>query len=190
MTWGLVQKAGPSRQGLAPFLLIPVALTGLGCAVERRRPVRSLAEIRQESVIIQKWDLSCGAAALATLLTYDLGDPVTERAVAEAMLRRNDPLKVRVQGGFSLLDLQQYAERRGYQAEGYGQLTPIDLATMLPAIVPIQIHGYSHFVIVRSIANGRVDFADPAYGKRRLALDEFADVWPRKIAFVVTRPAR
>src|SRR5205823_3175210 len=35
-----------------------------------RRAVRSLLAMRQEKVVVQKWDLSCGAAALATLLTY------------------------------------------------------------------------------------------------------------------------
>lgn len=75
--------------------------------------IRSLAEIRHEHVVIQKWDLSCGAAALATLLTYDLGDPVTEREAATAMLRQSDPIRVRTRGGFSLLNMQEYAEARG-----------------------------------------------------------------------------
>ena len=35
-----------------------------------REPVQSLLEYRQRNVVIQKWDLSCGAAALATLLRY------------------------------------------------------------------------------------------------------------------------
>ena len=45
-------------------------------------PIRSLQEIRHEGVVIQKWDTSCGAAALATVLTYSLNDPVSEREVA------------------------------------------------------------------------------------------------------------
>jgi hypothetical protein len=153
-------------------------------------PVRSLAEIRQHDVVMQKWDLSCGAAALATLLTYDLGDPVTERSAAEGMLRRNDPLTIRVQGGFSLLDLQEYAQRRGHQADGYGEVSLDSLAGMLPAIVPIHIHGYNHFVVVRAIRDGKVHFADPAYGNRRMTLAAFERAWPSKVAFVVTHPAR
>jgi uncharacterized protein len=183
-------KEGPSCSGRAFLFLWTALLSAFPSEVHARQPVRSLAEIRQHNVVIQKWDLSCGAAALATLLTYDLGDPVGERAVAEAMLRRNDPLKVRVQGGFSLLDLQEYAERRGYQAEGYGQLSSRDLVGMLPAIVPIRIHGYDHFVVVRSVAAGRVHFADPAYGNRRLRLEAFDEAWMRKVAFVVSRAPR
>jgi predicted double-glycine peptidase len=143
-----------------------------------------LAEIRNERVVPQRWDLSCGAAALATLLTYDLGDPVTERAVAEAMVRRNDPLQVHKQGGFSFLDLKEYAERRGYEADGYGELTLADLAEMSPAIVPIQIHGYNHFVVVRGVHEGDVHFADPAFGNRHMTVERFDGAWHAKVAFV------
>lgn len=166
--------------GIAAYLLL--AIPGLA-----ERPVRSLAEIRHESVVMQKWDLSCGSAALATLLTYDLGDPVSERAVATTMLRRTDPLKVQVRGGFSLLDLQRYAESRGYEADGYGEMTLDDLVTFLPAIVPVHIHGYDHFVVVRSIRDGTVFFADPAFGKRTLATTAFERAWVQKVAFIARR---
>lgn len=167
-----------------------MALTVLvATAAEAKRPVRSLAEIRHERIVMQKWDLSCGAAALATVLTYDLGDPISERAVAEGMLRRTDPLKVRVQGGFSLLDLQEFAERRGYEAAGYGDMSLADLAGMLPAIVPIHIYGYDHFVVVRAIQENEVLFADPAFGNRQLSIDAFEDAWVQKIAFVVSHRA-
>ena len=39
-------------------------------AAEGRTPVRSLLEIRREGVIVQKWETSCAAAALATVLTF------------------------------------------------------------------------------------------------------------------------
>src|SRR6476659_10278985 len=68
-------------------------------------PVRSLQEIRQEGVVIQQWDTSGGAAALATVLTYSRQNPVSERDVASGMLRMAEPLKVKHRGGFSLLDM-------------------------------------------------------------------------------------
>jgi predicted double-glycine peptidase len=154
---------------------------------EAERSVRSLAEIRHEGVVMQKWDLSCGSAALATLLTYDLGDSVDERVVATAMLRRTDPLQVRVQGGFSLLDLQQYAKGRGYKATGYGQMTMQDLVGLLPAIVPLELNWGDHFVVVREVRNDKVIFADSAFGNRTLPVEKFQRVWVQKIAFVVQR---
>jgi predicted double-glycine peptidase len=38
--------------------------------------------MRRDRTIVQEWDLSCGPAALATLLTYQHGDPVSEREIA------------------------------------------------------------------------------------------------------------
>ncbi|MEM9263647.1 MAG: hypothetical protein AAGA22_08720, partial [Pseudomonadota bacterium] len=53
---------------------------------EERAPVRSLLEIREEKVIRQNWDLSCGAAALATLLNFQHGERLTERTVAKGLI--------------------------------------------------------------------------------------------------------
>jgi len=170
-----------------PSALVAVLLINLASADETLARVRSLAEIRHEGVVIQQWDTSCGAAALATLLSYDLNDPISERAIATAMLRRTDPIRVRVRGGFSLLDLQQYAETRGYEATGYGQVTLADLRGFLPAIVPVQFHGYDHFVVVRSFRGQKVHFADPAYGRRSMSIEQFDRAWKLKVAFIVAR---
>src|SRR6516225_4042703 len=49
-------------------------------------PVRSLLEIRRANVMIQNWDLSCGAAALGALLRYEFGEPVTEKEIARGLM--------------------------------------------------------------------------------------------------------
>lgn len=154
--------------------------------VAHPQPVRSLLEIRHEGVVVQQWDSSCGAAALATVLTYQLKDPVSERTVAEGLLRRTDPLRVRVRGGFSLLDLKRFAEDRGYSAAGYRDLTLDELLSMPSPIVPINEHGYPHFVVVRGLRDGMLDIADPAFGNRRIPSGRFAGIWQDGIGFVVT----
>src|SRR5687768_14522654 len=98
-------------------------------------PVRSLLEIRQANVVVQEWDTSCGAAALATLLQYQHGFFDSEKEIAEAMLRVSDPLKVKVRGGFSLLDLKRYADARGLEGVGYMHLSLDNLIDMAPAVV-------------------------------------------------------
>lgn len=50
--------------------------------------VRSLLEMRRERVVIQEGDLSCGAAALATILNFQHKDPVNEREIAIALMRK------------------------------------------------------------------------------------------------------
>ena len=151
--------------------------------------VRSLREIRHEGVVVQQWDTSCGAAALATVLTYALGDPASERSVAEGMLRRTDPLRVKVRGGFSLFDMKRYAESRGHDAAGFRNVSLKELAAMRNAIVPIEEYGDAHFVVVRGLRDGQVDVADPGFGNRRVPLERFGEIWKEGIAFVVSRRA-
>jgi predicted double-glycine peptidase len=137
--------------------------------------------------VIQEWDTSCGAAALATVLTYAFGDPVSEKAAAQGMLRRTDPLRVRVRGGFSLLDMKRFAESRGYEAEGYRSLSLEELLRMRSPIVPIDERGYAHFVVVRGGRDGVLDIADPAYGNRTMTQARFARAWKDGIGFVLSR---
>jgi uncharacterized protein len=143
--------------------------------------------MRQENVIIQKWDISCGAAALATILTYQYGDYVPEKTIAEAMLRRTDPLRVKFRGGFSLLYLKRFAESRGYIADGYTDVSIENLVEFGPSIVPVDLEGYNHFVVFRGLVAGHVLIADPAFGNRGVPLEKFQDAWLGDMAFVVSR---
>ena len=150
-------------------------------------PVRSLLEMRQDGVVVQQWDTSCGAAALATVLTYGLKDPVSEKTVAQGMLRRTDPLRVKVRGGFSLLDMKRYVETRGYSAAGFRNVSLEELLGMQSPIVPIDEYGDPHFVVVRGLRDGQLDIADPAFGNRMMSVERFRAAWTDGIAFVVTR---
>jgi len=136
--------------------------------------------------VVQKWDTSCGAAALATVLTFSFSDPVAERTIAEGMLRRTDPLRVRVRGGFSLLDMKRFVESRGYAATAYRNLSVDELLGMRAPIVPISEHGNPHFVVVRGLRGGEVDIADPAFGNRTMPVERFKAAWPDGIAFVLS----
>jgi len=150
-------------------------------------PVRSLLEIRQENVVVQKWDTSCGAAALATLLKYQHGLGDSEKQVAEAMLRVTDPLKVKVRGGFSLLDLKRYADARGLEGVGFMNLGFDDLLELAPVVVPVMTRGYPHFVVVRGKTDQKVLIADPAFGNRTMDVEAFQSAWAGSIGFIVRR---
>jgi hypothetical protein len=163
---------------------------------EGRGPVKSLLEMRQDRVVVQQWDLSCGAAALATLLNYQHGDPVAEREIAKGLIQREEylaePLLVRARHGFSLLDLKRYVEARGYQGIGYGKLTLEDLIERAPIMVPVRFYGYNHFVVFRGALGNRVSLADPAFGNRTMLAAKFEDAWLDyskfgKVGFVVAR---
>jgi uncharacterized protein len=167
--------------------LICLVFVAWGAALGAEEPVRSLREIRQEKVVVQQWDTSCGAAALATLLRYQHGLAVSEKQIAEAMLRRSDPLKVKTRGGFSLLDLKRYADGQGLEGVGYMKLALDELVDMAPAIVPVVVRGYPHFVVVRGKALDKILIADPAFGNRTMDVRSFEKAWQGGIGFVVQR---
>ena len=158
----MTRQSAAFALSLRSFCLVVAGLwfTGVGdyAAAQSREPVQSLLEIRQNRVVVQQWDLSCGAAALATILKYQHG-VVTYRQ------------------GFSLLDLKRFVDERGYNGVGLGHLDVDDLVEYAPIIVPISVHAYRHFVVFRGILNDRVLLADPAFGNRKMSRSRFEKAW-------------
>jgi predicted double-glycine peptidase len=179
--------------GLASPLLFPAPVlaqtSGEAAGVRGSKNIRTLKEIRGEDVTRQRWDVSCGAAALSTVLTYDFKDPTPETAIVVWLLHRVDGARVRSRGGFSLLDLKHFAEARGYHAEGFSEMTIQELAAQKTAVItPIRAKGTDHFVVVKGIVDGHVLLADPAFGNMTLRVDRFQALWKDGIVFVVHPP--
>ncbi len=174
---------------LAAPLAAPAGEISLPLAGRIQKPVRSFQEMRRSRVVQQRWDLSCGAAALSTLLSFHYGDKVSEAAVIASLLHHVNPQKVRARGGFSLLDLKRYVEARGYKGSGYSGLTLEELASFAtPAIVPVRINNYDHFVVFRSLRGKRIVLADPSHGALTMKMEEFQAKWKNGIGFLVLRP--
>ena len=180
--------------GLAPKLAllcsmaIAIAIPSAFAGEAARKSVRSLLEIRQEGVIVQKWETSCAAAALATVPTFSQNDPVSEKLVAQRMLHSTDPIKVKVRGGFSLLDMKRFVETRGFKGTGFKGMTFEDLLQLQSPIVPIDAYGNPHFIVVRGLnESGALNISDPAFGNRSMSVENFKSVWKDGIGFVVSR---
>lgn len=146
----------------------------------------SLKEIRERGVVMQQWETSCAAATVATVLTYGFADPVSEAHVAASMLKKTDAATVKKQGGFSLLDMKHFVEDRGYTGRGYKHLSVNDLKAFQAPIVPIDNYGFNHYVVVKGVKDDEVFLADPAFGNRKMGLEQFNRVWMDGMAFVVT----
>ncbi len=181
--FGRMRGKGYRSFMIAQFvLLVAVAMAASPVsAAAQPAPVRSLLEMREDRVVVQKWDLSCGAAALATILNYQHGDPVSEREIAIGLMGREEyvtnPALVQIRQGFSLLDLKRYVDARGYEGIGYGKMTLDDLIAQAPVMVPIDTNGYNHFVVFRGVVGNRVLLADPAWGNRTMTVDNFKEKW-------------
>ena len=146
-----------------------------GSAVRRH----TLKELRDQYIVKQQLDYSCGAAALATLLTYYFGDKTSERELLELLAANlpQDELKLKEKQGFSLLDIKKVAQTKGYRAAGF-KLTIEQLQQLAaPVLVFVEPQGYKHFAILRGVDRGRVFLADPSRGNLRMSISRFLREW-------------
>jgi len=157
----------------------PSAQIGIVGGMRVPPPVTSLKELRDQNIVKQRWDFSCGAAALATLLRYGFGESVTEREILIELfdLLSEEERPVVHKTGFSLLHLQRVAQARGYSAEGF-RLKPDQLPRLGgPVIAFIQPRGYKHFAVLRGVRGDRIHLADPARGNIRVSARSFVKDW-------------
>ena len=147
-------------------------------------PLTSLKQSRTRTTLIQKYDFSCGSAAIATLLTHHYNYPVTEETVFQGMYEHGDQAKIHREG-FSLLDMKRFLAAHGVEADGF-QL-PLDKLNeaRVPAIVLINESGYHHFVVVKGVQDERVLLGDPARGTRTMSRKDFEAKWQYSLRFVI-----
>ena len=173
-----------SAEGVVPYSVGATRLEG---------HVQSVRELRDAGVVRQRFDYSCGSAALATLLSYGLGEPVDEASILSELISplSGDELVALQKRGLSLFDLQKYAQGHGYKAQGF-RVPAAQLAKVSrPVIVYIKPGGYDHFAVLKAVRGGRAYLADPSLGNVRMPLYRFIDMWAdasgRGIVFAVER---
>jgi predicted double-glycine peptidase len=151
--------------------------------------LESFQQRKYKATIEQQHDFSCGSAALATLLTYNYNMPVTEQEVFRSMFDNGDK-KVIAESGFSLLDIKNYLARRGLEANGYRAPLAKLAEVQLPAIVLVDVRGYSHFVVLEGIHDGWVLLSDPANGMRSEPVGQFEGHWSGIFFLILTEAER
>jgi uncharacterized protein len=183
----------PAMAGRMPAITLPIGLLALaGCSTAPiaeadtridqsatfafRLPTASLMEQRFGTVVRQRYDFSCGSAALATLLRYHYGEPQDETTVFAGMWRDGDRAQIR-KLGFSLLDMKRYLAGRHLSADGY-RVPLAEIARVgLPGIALIDFDGYKHFVVVKGVEGGSVLLGDPSLGLRWVSAKTFQRQW-------------
>ncbi|KAB1458397.1 bacteriocin resistance protein [Vibrio panuliri] len=135
-------------------------------------PVKSYKEVLFGDVIRQEYDFSCGSAAVASLLTYHYGHPVNEETIFQVMFEQGDQGKIR-KSGFSLLDMRNYLETKGFKADGF----KVPLSKMqelgVPGITLVNFDGYMHFVVIKGMNNHSVILGDPSRGTIQMKYADF-----------------
>ncbi len=139
--------------------------------------VESIAELRFKNIVKQKYDVSCGSAALATIFQYNYNDDISEQEIIDMILGVKNISSLKNESGFTLLDLKMAAEFFGYTVHGLkGSLTAIK-QIQLPMIVLLDAPQGPHFVVIRKIDDVSVQVADPALGNQSIKIEVFNEQW-------------
>lgn len=158
-----------------------IELSGFVVGGDYTIPVVSFNERKFSTTYKQKYDFSCGSAALASLLTFHYDDNINEQSVFIDMFQNGDKLKIQKKG-FSLLDMKRFLERRGYQSDGF-RMNLNDLK--VPAITIINNNGYLHFVIIKGFSGEEVLVGDPSLGVKVIPREDFTKMWEQRILFLI-----
>ncbi len=165
-----------NTQGMADGNVLPMTPTPKNTIVKRH----TWKELRDQNVVKQQLDMSCGAAALTSLMSLYYGEKTTEKEILGILQFRIDKATDeerarKKKNGFSLFDLKFAAQLKGYDAAGF-RLTLEQLRQLkAPVIVYVEPFGYHHFAVLRGIAGDRVFLADPSRGNMSLTIAQFAD---------------
>lgn len=147
--------------------------------------VEPLSEVKFRNIVRQAYDYSCGSAALTTVLQHYLGRNFQERQVMEGLLHYGENDRIVERRGFSMLDMKRLASALGFPAGGFKAELQDLIELDHPAIVPIHYAGYKHFVVVKTVKDGRVFIADPAKGNITFTLERFKEKWDQNVLFVI-----
>jgi predicted double-glycine peptidase len=146
--------------------------------------------LKQQHIVMQKRDFSCGAAAVATIARFYWGDNVDEDIFLRALdtVLTDEEAVDRIKNGLAMTDLRRAAVIAGYEAV-VGKLTFAKLAeSKVPLVVGIKPGGHKHFVVYRGTDWEWVYVADPIRGNLRMPIREFVDQWQEKAVLVIGKP--
>ena len=142
-------------------------------------------EMKERHLVMQEKDYSCGAATLATLLNYHLGENFSEEQVIHGLFTYGDVEAIEKRRAFSMLDMKRFVDALGYEGRGF-RAEMEDLEDLeVPVVLPIELFGYQHFVVFRGIENGRVFLADPWRGHSTYTREAFKDMWYEDVLFMI-----
>ena len=185
MTFAMVQEATVVEPHAPGVVIIEQDVDSGPVELRTEFQIEPLVEQRYRNIVRQAYDYSCGSAALTTVLDYYLGRNLAERQVMEGLLHYGESERIVERRAFSMLDMKRLVTALGYPSGGF-RATIDDLVDLdHPAIVPIHHAGFKHFVVLRTIRDGRVYLADPSVGNISFTLAQFEEKWDDNVLFIV-----
>jgi predicted double-glycine peptidase len=141
--------------------------------------ITSWKALNEQHIIMQKYDYSCGAASLATLMKYYFNEEINEQKLLDyikTVFNKQEYKRIE-KDGLSFLELEKISRSRGYQSANVRLKLSALKQLSGPVIVFLKTKDYRHFAVLRGVREDRVFLADPSRGNIRLSIKEFTKEW-------------
>ena len=148
-----------------------------------QKPVKSWIEIKNENVVRQEYDYSCGSAALATILKYFYDLNISEKEILNKILDfkgLNDKNKKTLEDKdfmLSFYDLAEFAKSKGFKAIGLALDIKALSKLKAPVILFVKIRKDNHFTVFKGMDENYVYLADPNFGNIKLRISKFKKIF-------------
>ncbi len=138
--------------------------------------VQSYQEIKNQRVIRQSYEESCGASSLATLLNILNQSNFTELEILKTMSESKLNTDM-----VSFTDLKAAAQKLGFKANSYSLDREIlNQLVKIPMLVKIENDPrFPHFVVIINHKGNYLQIFDPNYGEYISSKKEFYSIWDR-----------
>ncbi|WP_270976138.1 cysteine peptidase family C39 domain-containing protein [Campylobacter helveticus] len=158
------------------ILKIVLIMTLLPLFLKAEFVVKSYQEIKNEKVIRQNYEESCGAASLATLINILDDSNLTELDLLKAMSGQQLYTDM-----VSFADLNDAVKKLGFQSKSYKiDRKILESIISVPILVKIEDDPrFPHFVVIINHKGNYLQIFDPSYGKYISSKREFYSVWDR-----------
>lgn len=148
------------------------------------KSVKSWIEFKNDKLTRQKYDYSCGSAALATLLSHYYDANATEEIILKGVLEAKGITKEASSlenqegnNGLSFFDLSQYVSTQGFKAVGIALGMEELQKLQIPVIVFVKIRKQEHFTVLKKMDERYAYFADPSFGNIRVSHAKFKEMF-------------
>ncbi|EAH9843498.1 peptidase C39 [Campylobacter upsaliensis] len=158
------------------ILKIVLIMTLLPLFLKAEFVVKSYQEIKNEKVIRQNYEESCGAASLATLINILDDSNLTESDLLKAMSGQQLYTDM-----VSFADLNDAVKKLGFQSKSYKiDRKILESIISVPILVKIEDDPrFPHFVVIINHKGNYLQILDPSYGEYISSKREFYSVWDR-----------
>jgi uncharacterized protein len=131
--------------------------------------LKNWKSIRDEGIVKQNLDFSCGAAGLATILNQFYGQSISEQELLKAL----DKGDARA----SFADMQRALPSFGFKAQGFASTYDQLRGLKAPVLVYLKHRTTEHFSVLKGIGENAVHLADSSLGHVTLSKSQFLNMW-------------